>query len=78
MIELPSVLTEYGAYSPGRACHDTLVGAAAPYQAFRDSGPLPLSCHYLPKGTKLELARVVPGEAPSSTNQTAPASQPTG
>ena len=37
-IELPSTLTESGAYSPDRACHGTLARAAPPYQAFRDSG----------------------------------------
>ena len=40
--------------------------------------PLPLVCHHLPKGTKLELGRGAHLRAPSSTNHTAAASQPTG
>ena len=43
-IELPSILTESGACSPDRA----LLGS--PRQS-----PLPLACHHLPKGIKLEL-----------------------
>ena len=62
-IELPSVLAEPGAYSPDRACHGTLVRAAAPFQDLRDSQCLlPLSCHHLPKGTELALGRGAPGE----------------
>ena len=37
--ELPSAFAESGAYSPDRACHGTLLRAAAPYHAFRDSVP---------------------------------------
>ena len=36
-IDLPSILTEFGAYSPDRACHGTLAHAVMPYRAFHDS-----------------------------------------
>ena len=38
-INLPSVLTESGAYSLYSACHGTLARAASHHQAFRDSTP---------------------------------------
>ena len=46
MIELPSNLAESGVYPPDEAL------PGSPRQ-----GPLPLACHHLPKGTRLELGR---------------------
>ena len=64
-IELPSALTESGAYSPDRAL------PGSPRQCF-----LPLACSHLPKCTKLELGRGAHLGAPPSTNDTVAASQP--
>ena len=64
-IELPSTLAESSAYSPDKACHGTLVRTAAPYQAFTTVPSaichLPLACHLLPKGAKLEFGKGAPG-----------------
>ena len=48
---LPSVLTESGAYSPDRACQGPFARAAAPYQAFRDNASCLLG-DLLSKGAK--------------------------
>ena len=55
--ELSSALAESGAYLPDRTYHGTLVRAAAPCQAFRDSAAPPLGRHLLPKCTKLALGK---------------------
>ena len=61
MIELPPAISESGASSRDRAGHGTLARAAALYQAFRDRFHLPLTCHLLPKDTRLEVGRGAPG-----------------
>ena len=77
-IEPPPALAKSGTYSPDRACHSALAHAAAPYEAFRDSAACP-SCAPTPRRARnLCSEEAHRGWTPSSTKQTATASQPTG